>query len=383
MKSLDLYAQERLAARDSANLRRTITTTGTDDGVFVMRNGRRLLNFSSNDYLNLSQHPAVKEAAIDAIHRFGVGAGASRLITGDHPLYAELEGRLAKLKGTEAACVFGSGYLANTGILPAIAGRGDLVLCDELSHSCIRTGAELSRADVHIFRHNDVAHARQLLDQNRSHCGHAVIATEGIFSMDGDRAPLEDLAKLAEQYDAWLLCDDAHGIGVVGNGRGAAFMNGKPVDIPLQMGTLSKAIGGYGGYLCASRPVIDLMQNRARTLIYSTGLPPSVIASAIAALDVIENEPDYAALPLQKARLFTRLTQLPEAQSTIVPVLLGDADRTLAASKMLEEEGYLVIGIRPPTVPEGTARLRITFTALQDDTDIERLAGIVRSRILN
>ena len=160
-------------------------------------------------------------------------------------------------------------------------------------------------------------------------------------------------------------------------------MNGKPVDIPLQMGTLSKAIGGYGGYLCASRPVIDLMQNRARTLIYSTGLPPSVIASAIAALDVIENEPDYAALPLQKARLFTRLTQLPEAQSTIVPVLLGDADRTLAASKMLEEEGYLVIGIRPPTVPEGTARLRITFTALQDDTDIERLAGIVRSRLLN
>ncbi len=149
------------------------------------------------------------------------------------------------------------------------------------------------------------------------------------------------------------------------------------------MGTLSKAIGGYGGYLCASRPVIDLMQNRARTLIYSTGLPPSVIASAIAAIDVIENEPAYAALPLQKARLFTRLTQLPEAQSTIVPVLLGDADRTLTASKMLEDEGYLVIGIRPPTVPEGTARLRITFTAMQDDTDIERLAGIVRSRILN
>jgi 8-amino-7-oxononanoate synthase len=383
MKSLDLYAQERLEARDGANLRRAITTTAPDDGVFVMRNGRRLSNFSSNDYLNLSQHPAVKEAAVEAIHRFGVGAGASRLITGSHPLYAELEERLAKLKGTDAACVFGSGYLANTGILPAIAGRGDLVLCDELSHSCIRSGAELSRANVQLFWHNDVAHAKQLLDQNRSHFGHAVIATEGIFSMDGDRAPLEELAKLAEHYDAWLLCDDAHGIGVVGGGRGAAFMNGKPVDIPLQMGTLSKAIGGYGGYLCASRPVTDLMQNRARTLIYSTGLPPSVIASAIAAIDVIENEPAYATLPLQKARLFTRLTQLPEAQSAIVPVLLGDADRTLAASKMLEDEGYLVIGIRPPTVPEGTARLRFTFTALQDDTDIERLAGIVRSRILN
>ena len=383
MKSLDLYAQERLAARDGANLRRAIAATAPDDGVFVTRNGRRLSNFSSNDYLNLSQHPTVKEAAIEAIRRFGVGAGASRLITGDHPLYAELEARLAKLKGTEAACVFGSGYLANTGILPAIAGRGDLILCDELSHSCIRSGAELSRANVQLFRHNDFAHAKQLLHQNRSRFDHAVIATEGIFSMDGDRAPLEELAKLAEHYDAWLLCDDAHGIGVVGNGRGAAFMNGKPVDIPLQMGTLSKAIGGYGGYLCGSRPVIDLMQNRARTLIYSTGLPPPVIASAIAAIDVIESEPAYAALPLQKARLFTRLTQLPEAQSTIVPVLLGDANRTLAASKMLEDEGYLVIGIRPPTVPEGTARLRFTFTALHEDTDIERLAGLVRSRILN
>lgn len=383
MKSLDLYAQDRLAARDGANLRRAIRTTMPDDGVFVTRNGRRLSNFSSNDYLNLSQHPAVKEAAIEAIRRFGVGAGASRLITGDHPLYAELEARLAKFKGTQAACVFGSGYLANTGILTAIASRGDLILCDELSHSCIRSGAELSRANVQLFRHNDFSHAKQLLHQNRSRFDHAVIATEGIFSMDGDRAPLEELAKLAEHYDAWLLCDDAHGIGFVGNGRGAAFMNGKPVEIALQMGTLSKAIGGYGGYLCASQPVIDLMQNRARTLIYSTGLPPSVVASAIASIDVIENEPDYAALPLQKARLFTRLTQLPEAQSTIVPVLLGDADRTLAASKMLEDEGYLVIGIRPPTVPEGTARLRFTFTALHADTDIERLAGIVRSRLLN
>lgn len=384
MKSLDLYAQERLAARDARNLRRKIVPTHIeDDGVHVVRGGRRLLNFCSNDYLNLSQHSAVKNAAIDAVQQYGAGAGASRLITGDHPLYAELEARLAKLKGTEAACVFGSGYLANTGILTAIATRGDLIVCDELSHSCIRTGAELSRAHVEIFRHNDVAHLEQLLRENRARFDKAIIATEGIFSMDGDRAPLEEIAELAAQYNAWLLCDDAHGIGIVGNGRGAGFMNGTPVDIPLQMGTLSKAIGAYGGYLCASRPVIDLMQNRARTLVYSTGLPPAVIASAIAAIDVIENEPGYAGLPLQKARLFTRLTQLPEAQSAIVPVLLGDADRTLAASKMLEDEGYLVIGIRPPTVPQGTARLRVTFTALHDDKDIERLATLVRSRVLN
>lgn len=382
MHSLDQFAQNWLDQREANNLRRAVTETAPSDGIFVIRKGRRLLSFCSNDYLNLTQHPALKQAAKEAIDRFGVGAGASRLITGSHPLYTELEIRLARLKGTEAACVFGSGYLANSGIIPALAGEGDLIVADELAHSCIRTGMSLSGAELALFRHNDVTHAREILAARRGHCQHALLVTEGVFSMDGDLAPLAELAELAGQYDAWLMTDDAHGIGVLGDGRGSSFAGGQAIPVPLQMGTLSKAIGGYGGYLCASKAVIDLMQNRARTMIYSTGLPPATIAAAIAALGVIERDPAYAALPLQKAQNFTALTNLPRATSPIVPLLIGDADKAMTAAKLLEDEGFLVVGIRPPTVPEGTARLRFAFTALHDDRDIARLANIVRERII-
>jgi 8-amino-7-oxononanoate synthase len=382
MRSLDLFAKDRLQQRETQNLRRGIAETGPVDGVWVTRGGRKLLSFCSNDYLNLTQHPAIKRAAKEAIDRYGAGAGASRLITGSHPLYAELEARLARLKGTEAACVFGSGYLANTGIIPALVGKGDLIVADELSHSCIRTGASLSGADIKLFRHNDAEHARDLLAAHRNAARHALLVTEGVFSMDGDLAPLHELAEVAQRHDAWLMSDDAHGIGVLGAGRGSTFASGEPPPVPLQMGTLSKAIGSYGGYLCASKPVIDLMHNRARTVIYSTGLPPPVVAASIAALDLIDSDPDYAALPVQKAKHFTALTNLPQATSPIVPLLLGDADRTMASMQLLEEEGFLVIGIRPPTVPAGTARLRFTFSAAHDDRDIERLAAVVREKVL-
>lgn len=382
MRSLDQFAQDRLQQREAQNLRRTIAETEPSDGVWVTRGGRRLLSFCSNDYLNLTQHPAIRQAAKDAIDRYGAGAGASRLITGSHPLYTELETRLARLKGAEAACVFGSGYLANTGIVPALVGKGDLIVADELAHSCIRTGASLSGADVRLFRHNDVAHARDLLAAQRSSHQHALLVTEGVFSMDGDLAPLQELAALAQQYDAWLMTDDAHGIGVLGQGRGSTFAGAETPHVPLQMGTLSKAIGSYGGYLCASRPVIDLMQNRARTLIYSTGLPPAVVAASIAALELIETDPGYAALPVKKAKRFTALTNLPQATSPIVPLLIGDEDKTMTSAKLLEDEGFLVVGIRPPTVPAGTARLRFTFSAAHADSDIERLAAVVRERVL-
>ena len=382
MRSLDLFARDKLAERERDKLRRSIVETEAGDGVHVLRNGRTLLSFCSNDYLNLSQHPSVKRAAAAAAETYGAGAGASRLVTGSHPLYAELESRLARLKGTEAACVFGSGYLANAGIIPALAGRGDLILIDELAHSSMHTGARLSGASILPFRHNDAAHLRALLDAERARFGHALILTEGVFSMDGDTAPLTELSDIANRYDAWLMSDDAHGIGVLGGGRGSAYASNPPADIPLQMGTLSKAIGSYGGYLCASRDVIDLMHNRARTLVYSTGLPPSALGAAIAALDIIESEPDFSALPVQKARAFTRAANLPAAESAIVPVTIGDADAALAASALLEDEGFLVIAIRPPTVPEGTARLRVTFNAAQPDDAIERLAGLVRNRIL-
>ena len=382
MKSLDRHAQDKLKDLQRRHLRRTLTESLREDGLWIERDGKRLLSFSCNDYLNLTQHPAIKQAAIDAIEKYGVGSGASRLVTGNHPLYAQLEVRLARIKQTEAAVVFGSGYLANAGIIPVVIGRKGLVLVDELSHACLFAGAELSRGKVLAFRHNDVAEARKLLARHRSSHDHALIVTDGVFSMDGDLAPLADLLAVADEHDAWLMSDDAHGLGVVGEGRGSSFVGNTHIPLPLQMGTLSKAVGSYGGYLCASGPVVDLIRNRARTLIYSTGLPPACVAAAIAALDLIEREQDYAATPLRKAKMFTRRVGLAEAQSPIVPVIIGDEEATLAASRMLVEEGYFAAAIRPPSVPAGTARLRLTFTAKHSDQTIERLADIVRDKIM-
>jgi 8-amino-7-oxononanoate synthase len=373
MSSLDDFARHRLVTLERSHLRRTLVPTDRHDDLYVERNGRRLLSFSCNDYLGLSHHPALKAAAIAAIERHGVGAGASRLVTGDHPLYAELEARLARLKGADAACVFGSGYLANAGMVPALVGRDDLVLIDELAHSSLWSGARLARCEVHPFRHNDVGHVGDLLKQYRSRFHRVLIVTEGVFSMDGDRAPLAELSGVAHRANAWLLADDAHDLDY-----GRALR----ADVPVRIGTLSKALGGYGGYVCASSPVIDLIRNRARTLIYSTGLPPAIVAAALAALDVIEREPKMLALPLAKARAFTQAAGLPEAQSAIMPVIVGEAEAALQASRLLEEEGFLVVAIRPPTVPDKTARLRISFSARHPDAEIARLAEIVRTRIL-
>lgn len=382
MDSLVSYATTKLERLAKASLKRDLSCTARADGIVVERNGRRLISFSCNDYLNLIQHPAIAAAAQEALARYGLGAGASRLVTGNHPLYADLETRLARLKGAESACVFGSGYLTNLGVIPALVGRDDIILIDELAHACLWGGAQLSGARVLMFRHNDVDHLRALLAQHRAAHPRALVLTDGVFSMDGDLAPLPALSRVARLYDAWLMSDDAHGIGVLGGGRGSTFAHDAPINIPLQMGTLSKAIGAYGGYLCAAAPVIELMKSRARTFIYSTALPPAVVAAAIAALDLIEHDPGYAALPLAKARAFTRRIGLPDATSPIVPVVVGEADAALAASRMLEAEGYLVVAIRPPTVADGTARLRFTFTPAHSDADIERVADLVKTRVL-
>lgn len=382
MHSLDAFAQDKLDDLKRRHLYRALNETVREDGIWIERNGRKLLSFSCNDYLNLTQHPAVKQAAISAIEEYGAGSGASRLVTGNHPLYAKLESRLARFKRAEAACVFGSGYLANAGIIPVLVGRNGLVVVDELSHACIYTGAHLSRGTVITFRHNDVTHARELLATHRGSYNHAMIVTDGVFSMDGDLAPLPELVALAENYDTWVMSDDAHGLGVVGGGRGSTFVGNSGIPVPVQMGTLSKAIGSYGGYLCASAPVIELMRNRARTLIYSTGLPPACVGAAIAALDLIEREPSYAAEPVRKAKAFTQRAGLPDAQSPIVPIVIGDEEIALRKSRLLEDEGFLAVAIRPPTVKPGTARLRLTFTAQHPDDQVERLADIVREKIL-
>jgi len=382
MRSLDEFATAKLGELEHGSLRRALVDTTRVTGIWTLRNGRRLLSFCCNDYLNLTHHPAVKEAAIEALRIYGVGAGASRFVTGNHPLFAALEARLARLKETEAATIFGSGYLANLGIIPALVGADDVVLIDELAHACLWAGARLSRAAVVPYRHADVGHVEALLAELRRRHRRALIATDGVFSMDGDIAPLHALAALAQHHDAWLMSDDAHGLGVVGGGRGSNFVQAAKAEVPLQMGTLSKALGAYGGYICASAAVVDLIRNRARSLIYSTALPPAIVAAASAAIDVIEREPEYAALPVKKAKAFARSAGLPEPASPIVPVVLGEAEAALAASRLLEEQGFLVTAIRPPTVPAQTARLRLTFTAQHPDDEIERLAALVRTRVL-
>jgi 8-amino-7-oxononanoate synthase len=378
MTSLSAFARNKLDALEARSLRRTLTPTRRLEGPWVERGGKRLLSFSCNDYLNLTTHPAVKAASAKAVEDYGTGAGASRLVTGDHPLLGELEQRLARLKGTEAACLFSSGYMANLGAIPTFVGPGDAVFIDETSHACLWAGARLSGATVFTFGHNNVVHVSDLLGEHRASFTNALVLTEGVFSMDGDLAPLDEISAAAQAHDAWLMTDDAHGVGVLADGRGSAALFPK-ARIDLQMGTLSKALASAGGYVCGDREAIDLLKTRARTVIYTTSLPPASAAAALAALDVIESDPELCATPLDKARAFTRAANLPEAQSPIVPIILGEPEAALEASRALEAEGFLVVAIRPPTVPAGTARLRLAFSAGQPDDEIERLAALIRT----
>ncbi|MEO1136555.1 MAG: aminotransferase class I/II-fold pyridoxal phosphate-dependent enzyme [Pseudomonadota bacterium] len=361
------FATEKLANLEARDLRRSLKPTSRR-GAAATRDDDTLISFSDNDYLGLGTEPEVIAAGIDAAKKFGAGAGASRLVTGDVPLNQRVEDRLAAIKGTEAALLFGSGYLANIGAIPVLAGPEDVIILDELSHSCIHAGAALSRARVIRFRHNDVDHAAQVL-RDAAPFRRALIITETVFSMDGDRAPLQDLAALCANHHAWLMTDDAHGLGVIDANNPA----------PVQMGTLSKAAGAYGGYVCGPQALIDLLVNRARSFVYTTGLPPFVLGAADKALEIIASDKARREKVLANARLFCRLAGLDEPQSAIVPLILGEADAALAFSARLQAEGFLVTAIRPPTVPEGTARLRFAFSALHREADIRRLAENVNS----
>ncbi|MDG1417018.1 MAG: 8-amino-7-oxononanoate synthase [Maricaulis sp.] len=378
LTSLNRFASRKLAGLERRNLRRKLAQTQTLDAVAVERDGQRLINFCSNDYLGLSHHPEVIEASRQAVLEHGTGSGASRLVTGGHPLLFELEQRLAAFKGTQDCIIFGSGYLANLAITPALLGSTDLVLIDEYAHACLHSGAQLSRARVEMFRHNDMDDLAAKLEATRSDARNAMILTDGVFSMDGDIAPLPALLELAEQYDTWLLVDDAHGIGTVAGGRGAAHVFTPAAKAPLQMGTLSKALGSYGGYLAASHQVCELLRTRARPLVFTTAPPPAAIAAALKALDLIEQQPDLCERPLELARRFCAAAGLPDPASPIVPVILGDETRALEASERLRQAGLLVAAIRPPTVPKGTARLRVTFSAAHSETDVDRLAKAVQ-----
>jgi len=381
-ESLDRFANSKLDRLTAQGLRRSVVDTHRTDAVHLRRGGRDLVSFCCNDYLGLTHHLAVKAAAAAAVEEYGAGAGGSRLITGNHQLYAILERKLAAFKGTEAACVFGSGYMANTGIVPALAGDGDLVVLDELGHASMHMGARASGAEIRTFRHNDAVDLFRILAAERDRFANCLVLTEGVFSMDGDRAPLDKLAAVAADRDAWLMVDDAHGFGVLGGGRGSAWEFDLAPYIPLQMGTLSKAAGVYGAFLCASAPVVELMKNRARSLVYTTGLPPAVIAAGIAAVDIIATDASRVSRPLRHARAFCDAVGIAAPQSPIVPMIVGDEKAALDASAALEACGFLVMPIRPPTVPAGTSRLRFTFAAEHTDDQITALAGAVNDLVV-
>jgi 8-amino-7-oxononanoate synthase len=337
-----------------------------------------LLDFCSNDYLGLSRHPQVLQAAQQALLTFGAGAGASRLVSGNHPLYRQLESRLSDYKKSQAALVFGSGYHANMGVLGNLPQKGDVILSDKLIHASMLDGIRLSHATHKRFRHNDMEHLRQFLHTGCSDGADIYIVTESVFSMDGDCAPLEDLLRIAQEYDAWLVVDDAHGLGVTADGKGAfASYETLPKRVILT-GTFSKAVGGYGGYVCATQNIIDMLVNTARPLIYSTGLPPSVIAGNLAALEIIFTQPEMCRKPLKVANLFCELLRLSPASSAIVPLIIGEESAALATAEDLRGQGYHVIAIRPPTVPEGTSRLRVTFSAQHSEAQVKQLAGAIK-----
>jgi len=375
MPSLDIFASHNLKMASSVKQLRKLKESAREEGIYVIRGGKKLISFSCNDYLGLSSHLDVKRAATQAIEKYGAGGGASRLITGNNPLYEQLEIILAQTKGTEAALVFGSGYLANIGIIPTLVGKGDLIIVDKLIHASLIDGCKLSGAKLLRFTHNRIASCEKILKLNRNLYKNCLIVTDQVFSMDGDVAPIDELCDLASKYDAWLMTDDAHGLGTIANSN-----NKKP---HLQMGTLSKAVGSYGGYVCASKFVIDYLVSTARSLIYSTSLPPATLASGIAALKIINDNKKLCAKPLENAILFTRLLGIPDATSPIVPIIIGEEDKTVKISQELENNGFLITAIRPPTVPKGTSRLRIAFSALHQEKDIEYLATLIKEMKLS
>lgn len=362
------FLDELLAELEAAGRRRTPRVITRRDGAHVWVGGARLLNVSSNDYLGLSTHPALVAAAAAALEEHGVGAGASRLITGNVALCEEVEHALASFHGAPAARLFNSGYAANTGVIPVLVGKEDVVFSDELNHASIIDGCRLSRARTVIYRHNDLQH---LTDLMAAHAGRRrLVVTESIFSMDGDLSPLAKLRHLTASAGAILMVDDAHAVGTAHDGRGLGWA----AEADLVVGTLGKAFGTAGAYVLGPRSLVDVLWNRARSLVFSTGLPVPVLAASLAAVRLIAG-PEGAVL---RARLERHRATL-ESPSQIIPLIIGEDRRAVAAMNRLLEVGLLVQAIRPPTVPVGTSRLRLSLSAALSDEDMRLVLAAVRT----
>jgi 8-amino-7-oxononanoate synthase len=354
----------------------------SETGGEIMINSRTVLNFSSNDYLGLANDPRLKEAAAKAIEKYGCGATASRLLAGHLDLHEELEQALAQMTGTESALVFGSGFLTNVGVISAISRPEDEVFSDWLNHASIIDGIRLSRVHVHRYRHTDLDHLESLLKKRRK-TGKAIVVSESLFSMDGDIAPVKDIVGLAKRYDALSILDEAHAIGVVGsNGGGVCHKAGHECHPDIIVGTLSKALGGYGGFVACSKSLRSFLINRARTFIYSTGLPPACLGSGIAAVSKVMSQPELGEKLLERAQWFRHKLagaglQVPQSGAQILPVIVGSNQKTMHFSSLLMERGLLVRPIRPPTVPVGTERIRLSITLSMSERALEKAAGTI------
>ena len=360
-----------------------------ETGGKIVLDGKEMLNFSSNDYLDLSRHRHVMDCAREALDQYGIGATASRLVSGTLPIHEELEARLAKEKGYEAALVFGSGYMANAGTIPVLAGRNDLIFADKLVHASMIDACKLSGAKLVRFAHNDVQALGRRLEQFPAPNNRRLIITESVFSMDGDIAPLAEIAALAKKHDAMLMVDEAHASGTFGpNGAGLVRELGLENSVTVSMGTMSKAMAGYGGFVACSKNLRNLLVSSARAFIYTTAPPPASIGAALGIMDVLESSPRLGAILQANAAYFRSLLHAAnldtlQSQSQIIPIVMGENDKAVSISRKLRDQGIIASAIRPPTVPAGSARLRLSITLAHHVDDLDRAAEQIIETIKN
>lgn len=377
------WLEEELEQRKKAGLWRQMKIAEglpTPDKIIIDQ--RPMINLCSNNYLGLAGHPEIKKAAAEAIMRWGCSATASRLMAGNTELHQKLETKISEFKETEAALVYPSGYMANLGIITALVGPDDIVYSDRLNHASIIDGIILSRADLRRYRHNDLEHLEVLLKKTEDHRGRKMIVTDTIFSMDGDVALLPEIISLARKYDCLVMVDEAHATGVLGvKGRGAVEYFGLEGKIDVQMGTLSKALGAQGGYVAGSKQLIDFLVNKSRAFIYTTGLSPAMAGAALKALEIIKQDTSLKDKLWQNVSYFRQKIveagfDIGQSQTQIIPIMVGNSEKAVEFSQLLCEEGIFTRAVRPPTVPEGQARIRISITASHTESDLEKVVQV-------
>src|SRR6202034_2129433 len=383
------YLGEQLEAWKRAGTYQRLRILESESAAESRFDGKDVINLASNNYLGLTTHPKLREAALEATRKYGVGSGAVRTIAGTMKIHMELEEKIARFKNVEACVVFQSGFAANAGTVSAVLGKDDFIISDAMNHASIIDGARLSRAKILVFRHKDIAHAEEQLAGIKDEPGKKLLITDGVFSMDGDIGPLPGLCDVAEKYGAIMMVDDAHASGVLGrNGRGTIDHFKVHGRVDIQVGTLSKAIGALGGYVCGTRDLIDFLYHRARPFLFSTSHPPSVAATCIAAFDVLENEPERMEKLWENTRFWKKELALlgfdiggrttPASETPITPILIGDGKLTMDFSRELFQEGVLGTGIAFPTVPEGKARIRTIMTATHTREELEQALAVLK-----